>query len=97
MEKRLRKPRHGLDLALLMIRNTQEMDRFDSIHNLVRDVKLILVLPNHDSAMVAWAHRLGPRFIAYTDNGCDQVGAVLEKMMAAARKNVETDSGQDRD
>jgi len=81
VEKRLRKPGHGMQVALMIVRNSEEMDWINAIHNLVRDVKLILVLPAPDSAMVARAHKLGPRFIAYADNGYDQVGAVLEKML----------------
>jgi hypothetical protein len=81
VEKRLRKPGHGMQVALMIVRNGEEMDLIHAIHNLVRDVKLILVLPTHDKTMVARAHKLGPRFIAYADNGYDQVGAVLEKML----------------
>ncbi len=90
VEKRLRKPGNGMRVALMIVRNSEEMDQVNGIHNLVRDVKLILVLPGHDSAMVAQAHKLGPRFIAYADNGYDQVGAVLEKIMGVSTKNSRT-------
>ena len=81
VEKRLRRPRHGMEVALMIVRNSKEMDRIDAIHNLVRDLKLILVLPACDRTMVAQAHKLGPRFVAYADNGCDQIATVLEKML----------------
>jgi hypothetical protein len=81
VERRLRRPGHGLQVALMIVHNSEEMARVHAFDNLVRDVKLILVLPSHDSTMVACAHKLGPRFIAYADNGYDQVGAVLEKML----------------
>ena len=81
MEKRLRKPGHGLQVALILVRSGKEMDHVEEIQHLVRDLKVILVLPGHHSAMVAWAHKLAPRFIAYSDNGYEQVGAVLEKML----------------
>ena len=83
VERCLRKPGHGLQVALMIVGNNEEMARIHTLDNLVRDVKLILVLPSHDSAMVASAHKLGPRFIAYMDNGYDQVGVVLEKMLHA--------------
>lgn len=89
-EKRLRKPGHGMQIALMIVRNSEEMDRINAMRNLVRDVKLILVLPAHDSDMVARAHKLGPRFIAYADNGYDQVGIVLEKMMGVSTNNSQT-------
>ena len=81
VERCLRKPGHGLQVALMIVGDNAEMARLHTLDSLVRDVKLILVLPSHDSAMVASAHKLGPRFIAYMDNGYDQVGAVLEKML----------------
>lgn len=81
VEKRLRKPGHGLQVVLMIVRNNDELDQICVLHHLVRDVKLVLVLPARDSSMVAQAHKLGPRFIAYADNCCDQVGAVLDKMM----------------
>jgi hypothetical protein len=90
VEKRLRKPGHGMQVALMIVRNGDEMDQVNAIYNLVRDVKLILVLPTHDKVMVAQAHKLGPRFIAYADNGYDQVGAVLEKMMGVSTKNSQS-------
>ena len=99
VEKRLRKPGHGLQVALMIVRNSEEMARIYDLDSLVRDVKLVLVLPSHDSAMVASAHKLGPRFIAYMDNGYDQVGAVLEKMLhsgACARGSSHHLCGQGR-
>ncbi len=72
-----------MEVALMIVRNSKELDRIDAVHNLVRDLKLILVLPGHDHAMVARAHRLGPRFVAYADNGYNQVAIVLEKMLQA--------------
>ena len=51
-----------------------------------RDLRLVLVLPGRDPKMVVMAHKLAPRFIAYADNGYEQIGAVLEKMIDASRK-----------
>lgn len=87
VEKRLRKPSHGVHVVLMILSNGEELDQLAAIHGLVRDVKLVLVLPVQDNAMVDRAHKLGPRFIAFADNGCDQVAAVLQKMM---RNSCET-------
>jgi len=90
VEKRLRRPGHGFFVAVMIVRDNEEMDQINAIGNLIRDVKLILILPVHDRAMVSKAHKLGPRFIAYADNGYDKVGAVMEKMMGAAHNNSQT-------
>lgn len=78
--KRLCKPCHGLVIALLVVRDCEEMIRIAEIQNLIRDLRLVLVLPGRDSEMIALAHRLGPRFIAYADNGFEQAAAVVCKM-----------------
>ena len=88
VEKRLRKPHHGVWVVLMILSNSEELDQIAAIYSLVRDVKLVLVLPVHDNAMVARAHKFCPRFIAFADNGCDHVGAVLEKMMRNSCKTT---------
>ncbi|MEJ2038916.1 MAG: hypothetical protein P8X55_08280 [Desulfosarcinaceae bacterium] len=50
-----------------------------------QNLEIVLVLPRRDEATVAWAHKLGPRFIAYADNGLEQVEAVLDKMLGNIR------------
>ena len=48
---------------------------------LLIDQRIVMVLPRREPDMVAWAHKLGPRFIAYADNGENQVAGVLAKML----------------
>jgi phosphohistidine phosphatase SixA len=80
LAKRLCKPCHGLAIALLIVRDSEEMIRIAEIQNLIRDLRLVLVLPGHDPEMVSLAHSLVPRFIAYADNGFEQAAAVVCKM-----------------
>lgn len=58
------------------------MAKLSSLRTLLLDLRLILVLPFRDVDTVAWAHTLGPRFIAYADSGADPIAAVLAKMLA---------------
>ncbi len=85
---RLRKPCHGLVIALVVIRNREEMIQFTEFQNLIRDLRLVLVLPGRDDEMVSMAHKLGPRFIAYADNGFEQAVAVVRKMAEQLQKAV---------
>jgi len=85
LEKRLRKPRHGLAIALMVVDDFSELTRIEEIQSLMRDLRLLLVLPSRDARMVSHAHRLAPRFIAYADHGCDQIGAVIKKMTGASK------------
>ena len=81
LASRLRRPGHGLYVALVVVSAESEMAAINDLGALLRDLRLIIVLPNRDDAIVAWAHTLGPRFIAYADNGYAHVGAVLSKMI----------------
>lgn len=85
VEKRLRRPRQNLELLLVSVQDAIEMARLTQMRALLLDMRLILVLPQRDEAMVAWAHKLGPRFIAYADIGVEQVAPVLEKMLSNLR------------
>lgn len=86
MKKRLRKPRHGLEIALVVVENIQEIASMEEIQGLVRDLRLVLVLPERNPHMVSQAHKLTPRFIAYADLGPEQIVAVLNKMAEPMRR-----------
>lgn len=81
MEKKLRKPRHGLEIVLAVVGDAEEMSGIEKIQTLMRDLKLVMVLPNREAQFVSHAHRLTPRFIAYADHGAEQILSVLEKMI----------------
>jgi len=86
MEKRLKKPRHGLEIVLMVVDRFEELDHVHENQALMRDLRLVLVLPDRDSKMVSQAHKLTPRFIAYADHGFEQIGAVMEKMVHGVRR-----------
>lgn len=86
VEKRLRRPRQDLEILLISVQDAIEMARLTHMRALLLDMRLILVLPKRDEAMVAWAHKLGPRFIAYADIGVEQVAPVLGKMLSNLRQ-----------
>lgn len=88
MEKRLRRPSHGLEIVLAVVNDVKEMGCIEEIQALMRDLKLVLVLPDRDSKMVSQAHNLAPRFIAYADHDVEQVGAVMDKMTQGFRSKL---------
>lgn len=78
--KRLRKPRCGLQMAVFVIGNDQEMDNIIFIRELLSDLRLVFVLTNSEKSCVSKAHTLSPRFVAFADGEMDSLGAVIEKM-----------------
>jgi hypothetical protein len=85
LERRLRQPRQDLEIILISVKDAIEMAHLTELRPLLLDLRLLLVLPKRDNDIIAWAHKLGPRFIAYADNGVTQVAAVLDKMLMAQR------------
>jgi hypothetical protein len=85
MESRLRKPNHGLEIVLMVVADLKEMGGIEAIEGLMRDLRLVLVLPDRDAELVSQAHKLAPRFIAYADQGTEQIGAVMKKMTRDCR------------
>jgi hypothetical protein len=85
MESRLRKPNHGLEIVLMVVEDLKEMGGIEEIEGLMRDLRLVLVLPDRDAELVSQAHKLAPRFIAYADQGTEQIGAVMKKMTRDCR------------
>ncbi len=81
MARRLRKPRHGLEVVLFIVSGQEELRRICEFKELVRDLRLVMVLPRLDDEMVAWGHKLAPRFMTCVDDGCEQVCAVLSRML----------------
>ncbi len=88
MDRRLRRPRHGLEVVLVLAKDREEIYRLEEIHGLLRDLRLVLVLPDRDTDMVSRAHKLSPRFIAYADQSLGHIGAVISRMMGAARSRL---------
>lgn len=84
VERRLRKPRHGLEIALVVVDGDQVINRLYEIQCLFRDLRLVLVLPDREAHMVSRAHKLTPRFIGYADQRMEPIGAVIGKMMGAS-------------
>lgn len=86
LEQRLRRPHHDVQMVLICVGDAIEMRQLSEMRPLLLDMRLMLVLPDRSKDIVAWAHKLSPRFIAYADNGHEVVGAVLQKMIHASGK-----------
>lgn len=83
LEQRLRRPCHHAEIVLISVGDAIEMQELSAMRPLFIDLRLVMVLPRRDPDIIAWAHKMGPRFIAYADNGHQQVGAVLNKMLGS--------------
>ena len=74
-------------IAILLSRHHWELIRIARLADRLRDLKVILVLPDRDPQTIALAHTLYPRFISYADNGLQDVRSVLLKMITHHQTN----------
>jgi hypothetical protein len=81
LEVRLRRPHLDVDIILICVGDAIEMVKLTQMRSLLIDKRIVMVLPRREPDMVAWAHKLGPRFIAYADTSENQVAGVLGKML----------------
>ena len=79
----LRHPKAGYRIALLVARNSQELDEYLSLRDLLKltDTSVILVLPDFEKPTLAKGHKLYPRFTSHVESDFEDVAAALAKML----------------
>ncbi len=69
-------------IIVLAAADQKDLTTLMSIRYLVEDAPMILILPTKDSALLAKAHKLHPRFIGDLESGVHEVIAVIHKMLS---------------
>ena len=57
------------------------------IHDLLIDIRLIIILPDRQADTIEIAHALHPRFLSYIDNNFKDVNVVLNRMIGFLKYN----------
>jgi hypothetical protein len=78
---RLQQPMNGLEIAILLADSDQDLTDFLSLQDLLSEIRVIIILPDHEPSTFARAHMLRPRFMTYTDSDFKDVKAVISKMI----------------
>ena len=79
--QRLRKPTFDIDVFILIASNKKQLSEVLLIKERLRDIKIILILPDRESDSISRGHEVYPRFVSYIDSDFKEVGAVMEKMV----------------
>lgn len=79
----LRQPSHPDKLLVLMPKDREQLNALIAKGDLMRDAKLILVLPEDDPGINGLSHLMRPRFVTYTDRDPSQLIMVVERLMEA--------------
>lgn len=71
----------GNAVTVLLVASRHELENIVQYADLLRDQKIILVLPDRNMETLSMAHTLYPRFISYTDGNLRDVTSVLRKLI----------------
>lgn len=73
---------YGKGIAILLTTSRKEIEHLLTIKEQLRDIRIILILPNQDAQTVARGHKLHPRYISYTCSDFKDVSSVLRNMVS---------------
>ena len=77
----LRRPMSGYKIVVLVAEDPRALEAYVSIRDLLKDLSIILVLPNFHKHTLLQACRLYPRFTSDTEGDFKDVAAVLAQML----------------
>ncbi len=83
----LRQPMNGYRVAVILADTCEELSKIHGLLDWFWNCRIILILPDHKRETVSNGWKLFPRFISYIDSDFNDVGAVLEKMLAYKNTN----------
>jgi hypothetical protein len=94
--KRLHQPIYFVDVALLIFSNREELREMVSLSYLFSNLRIILILPDHQPETIALGHKLYPRFISFVDSHLEEVRMVLENFNTSnqSRKMIKSSAGE---
>lgn len=81
LSQRLHRPSFDLSVVILFCCSKDDLMEVLTLQNLLKDVRIILILPDDDDDTLAKGHALGPRFLSYRDQGFHDVAGVLSRMI----------------
>jgi hypothetical protein len=83
--ERLRHPLDDPAIAVLVAESRECLEELFVLRHLFRNVRIILVLPDRESATISKGHDLHARFLSYIDSDPAEVALVLGKMVEKAK------------
>lgn len=82
----LRAPLCDPTMGLFLVRGRQDLKELAAMNGALQDIKLFLVLPSSDPALVTLGHGLGPRFLTNENADREEIIGVLQKMLASGSR-----------
>jgi hypothetical protein len=77
---RLRRPHYQQTVLVLVPADADDLKEILAVQPILEGSRIVLVLPDGNGSTATMGHALRPRFIAYRDNGFQEVTDVLARM-----------------
>jgi len=90
--QRLKLPAQPQSIAVLAPGSRAELQGILSRIDLLRDLRIIVIAPDHEVETTAIAHKLRPRYLTYFNGDFGDLAAVLRKMVTCPLSNGEPSS-----
>ena len=85
--QRLKLSVQSKSIAVLAPGSRKELQEIISRIDLLRDLRIIVIAPDHEVETTAIAHQLRPRYLTYFNGDFGDLAAVLHKMVACHLSN----------
>ena len=67
-------------IAILTTDNLDQLEQYQEVLRVFGDLRIVLILPDHDPETLHRGHRLYPRFVSYKDGNFDDLVSVVARM-----------------
>lgn len=81
LSQRLKNPFQTGSVVVLAPGSRQDLQEILSRRDLLRDLRVIIIIPDREVETIAIAHQLRPRYLTYLNESFGDLAAVLAKMV----------------
>ncbi|MBN1907808.1 MAG: hypothetical protein JW927_22220 [Deltaproteobacteria bacterium] len=87
LTERLSQSVRGNCAAIIMAEDIIALKKLFALRSLLRDIRIILILPDRSKEAVSMGYKLHPRFLSYSDGEVWEVAVVLKKMVTLMERS----------
>ena len=88
LSDRLSQSVRGNCTAVILVENISDLENLFTLKNLLKDIRIILILPDRTEEVISMGYKLHPRFLSYMDSELSEVVDVLKKMIKLMEENI---------
>jgi hypothetical protein len=81
LSERLSQSARGNCAAIILAEDIADLKKLFALRSLLRDIRIILILPDRSKEAISMGYKLHPRFLSYSDGEFREVAVVLKKMI----------------